>query len=521
MKPGIFFLVGFFLLFPGTSPAQTSRFWRPDERTVLTDFTTVRALAGGRTYLFVATDLGLLVYDHVFQRWELPFTYLDGYPPGAVVVALADPTDESVWLGTRTGLLHYRHRTNTVDSIPVPGGVIELILDADAPSEGLHVRTTNGWEFLARGAFSTQPSRGLPRRRLVVTTVREALNRYPTLDASRAFLLLDERLRQARYTSAFFFPDSDRIAMGTDGMGTILVDPLVSSFERLEYGLVSVGAGALAVDGEDVWAGSYGGWGRNGFTRMSGDLRSFQFYQGPRAVGFNFRVVRDLEVSDGTLFAATEVGLLVIRPGENQRIISSDLPSRDVFTVLKDETGVWVGTSRGLVFVDEDFNVSPELGAAGRKVYDMARIGDSVWLATDAGLAMIEPNHRRVGVPIDLLNNMDLMGPVILVAALADTLVVVTRDNRIVWRAGTEGDWHAGLRVTGVGIILSIEPDEGGVWIGGEIGIGFLQFASSTLRIFNAPRDLPGPARDIAVTPDHVWVATDRGVVRFSKRGLR
>ena len=238
-------------------------------------------------------------------------------------------------------------------------------------------------------------------------------------------------------------------------------------------------------------------------------------------MGFNFRVVRDLEVSDGTLFAATEVGLLVIRPGENQRIISSDLPSRDVFTVLKDETGVWVGTSRGLVFVDEDFNVSPELGAAGRKVYDMARIGDSVWLATDAGLAMIEPNHRRVGVPIDLLNNMDLMGPVILVAALADTLVVVTRDNRIVWRAGTEGDWHAGLRVTGVGIILSIEPDEGGVWIGGEIGIGFLQFASSTLRIFNAPRDLPGPARDIAVTPDHVWVATDRGVVRFSKRGLR
>lgn len=521
MKPGLFFLIVYCLSVATQGNAQTSRFWRPDERTVLTDFTTVRALAGGRTYLFVATDLGLLVYDHVFQRWEQPYTYLDGYPPRAVIVALADPTDESVWLGTRTGLLHYRLRTNTVDSISVPGGVFDLMMDADAPHEGLYVRTTGGWDFLARGAFSTRPSGSLPRRRLVVATVREALNRYPVLDASRALLLLDERLRQTAYTSAFFFPDSDRIAMGTGGMGTILVDPLVPGFERLEYGLVSVGAGALAVDGGDVWVGSYGGRGRNGFTRISSDLESFRFDQGPRAVGYNFQVVRDLHVSEGTLFAGTDVGLLVIRPGGNPRIIDSDLPSRDVLAILKDETGVWVGTSRGLAFVDEDFNVSSELGASGRIVYDMARIGDSIWLATDAGIAVIESNHRRVGVPLDLLNNMELTGSVISVAALADTLIVATRDNRIVWRAGGEENWHTALGVTRLGAILSMEADEGGVWIGGETGIGFLQLASGAFRVFNAPRDLPGPARDIAVTTDHIWVATDGGVVRFSRRGLQ
>jgi ligand-binding sensor domain-containing protein len=119
------------------------------------------------------------------------------------------------------------------------------------------------------------------------------------------------------------------------------------------------------------------------------------------------------------------------------------------------------------------------------------------------------------------LNNQDLTSQITAVAALTDTLVVATVDGRILWRPGGEDTWYTEIGVSQLGIILEMAPDAGGVWIGGELGIGFLQLSNRAFRFFNAPRDLPGPVRDLLVTDDDVWVATGGGVVKFSKRGLR
>ncbi len=521
MKKILLLLPVTLFLFPARLDSQTSRFWRQDERILLTDFSVVRAVAASRTYLFVAADLGLLVYDYVFGRWKASFSYLDGYPAREVSVALADPSDESVWLGTRRGLFHYRPNTDIVDSIPVFGGVSGLMLDADAPFSGLFVRTGSGWEVLPRGGLSTQRVSRLPERRLVPVTVTEALNRYPELDASRAALLVDARLRQAAYTSAAFFPGSDKVAMGTHGMGTIIVDPLVARYDVLQYGIVGPGAGAIVFSDGDLWVGSYGRSPRVGFTRLTADLNEMEFKEGPRAVGFNFQVVRDLEVDGETIYAATDNGLLVAAPDRNPRIINTDLPGRDAYSVLMVDSGIWVGTDRGLAFVDKDLNVSIGAGSEGRAVYDMARVGDTIWLATDAGLGMIEPTLNRVGVPNGVLSNMDLTGPVTAVATLSDTLAVLTADRRIVWRAGGEDTWHTVLGVNQLGPVFTMAADDGGVWLGGQNGFGFVRLADGASRFFNAPRDLPAPARDIAISDDHIWVATEGGVVRFSKRAVQ
>jgi ligand-binding sensor domain-containing protein len=281
--------------------AQTSRFWRPDERVVLSDFTAVRALAGTRGELFVATDLGLLVYDHIFRRWLPPYTYLDGYPTRSVTVALADPADGSVWLGTRSGLYHYRHRSGVTDSLAVPGGVFDLMFDADASYDGIYVRNSRGWSFLPRGAFMTRSVGALPRHPVRTVSVEGVLNRFPVLDAARAQLLVDDRLRLARYTSAFLLPGGERVVMGTDAIGAFVAEPLISQFEALDFGLVGTGAGAVTVAAGEIWTGSIGPGPRIGFTRLSEDLQSFEFDLGPRAVGFNFTHVRDLLIRRGNV----------------------------------------------------------------------------------------------------------------------------------------------------------------------------------------------------------------------------
>ena len=63
--------------------------WRPDERSMITDFSYVRALAATPEWLFAATTHGLVIYDRRRHAWQPPVTLLDGYPTEPVRGAAA------------------------------------------------------------------------------------------------------------------------------------------------------------------------------------------------------------------------------------------------------------------------------------------------------------------------------------------------------------------------------------------------------------------------------------------------
>src|SRR5262245_10360894 len=119
--------------------AQRSKFWRPDERVVLTSLSHVQALAATPTFLFVATTGGLGIYDHLARRWREPVTAIDGYPTDPVTRALVDPTDESIWLGTTKGLAHYQPAIHQLESLAISGGVRDLMFDAANSFRGVYV----------------------------------------------------------------------------------------------------------------------------------------------------------------------------------------------------------------------------------------------------------------------------------------------------------------------------------------------------------------------------------------------
>ena len=505
-----------------TAHAQSSRLWRPDERVVLSDLSFVRAVAADQTYLFIASNEAMGIYNHRVRSWETPVSAADGYPRSPVTVALADPVDGSVWLGTQDGLYNYSPLFREVRRISVGGGVIGLMLDRSAAFGGVYVRTRVGWEYVPPGGVIGIPPMNLPRPRdrVFPLTVEEILRRHPLLDGMRSLVLSDNRLRSFDYTSVAEIPFGNEFVVGTNGMGAILVDPLSANFTPLHFGPLGTATGAVAETDRGVWVGVSGRVRRIGFTLVSADLQHFTHDEGPPATGFGFNVVRDIVSRPSGMWAATDQG--VVRFGEQGSwlLVDFQLPDRDAYALAHGDGGIWVGTRRGLAFLDDRGNVSHVSSTLGQPITALAAAGDSVWLGTDGGLVLYVPSLQELLVPALMESEPQLLEPIRAIEYHRDTLVVAT-GQRLIWR-GVDSEWSVEPPlVTVIGDIRALAIDRGGAWVGGDRGFVFFGFSSRELRIYNLPDDLPGAVRDIEATGEFLWVATTGGLVRFSKDALR
>lgn len=513
-------------LLPGLAAAlpavgQTSRLWRPEERVVLPDLRFVGAVAADDTYLFIASRHALGLYDRRMMRWLPPVTRVDGYPTAAVTIALADPSDRSIWLGTREGLFNYSPLLQQVRRISIVGGVRMLMLDAANPVGGLFVRTATGWELLPAGGTATFPATNLPSRqnRIMPLSIEQMIRSLPMLEGMRSVVLTDDRLRTYRYTAAARVPHSEEVLLGTDGLGAILVDPLTATFTRMDFGLMGQGAGAVTVVPGGVWVGALRDSERRGFTFVSDDLQRFEYDEGPRVTGFGLRSVRSIVMRASGLWAATDAGIVWVRPGGDVRRIDIELPLAESYALAPSDSGLWVGTAGGLAFVDDFGVVSHVAGALGRPVFAVSATEDSVWFGTSDGLVVYSTHSRELLVPALIASEPQLLDPIIATALVGDTLVVATQ-QRVLWRA-PDGAWqNEGRIVSNIGLLRKLAPDSGGVWIGGDQGFAFFRFAFREFTFFNARGDIPGRVQDMAVSNEYLWIATEGGLVRFSKRAL-
>ena len=105
-------------------------------------------------------------------------------------------------------------------------------------------------------------------------------------------------------------------------------------------------------------------------------------------------------------------------------------------------------------------------------------------------------------------------------ALLGDTLVALTRDQ-LIWRDPRTGAWSLGPNLSGLlGRLRRFAADGPGFWVAGERGVGFARLTGSPARPLREG-DLPGPANDLAVDREHLWVGTEDGLVRFRLDAIR
>jgi len=441
---------------------------------LISDFSEVDAVAASPWLVFAATPHGLLIYDRIARRFRPPVTPLDGYPAGRVRRAIADPAGNAVWLDLGNGLDYFRY-------------------DVDG----------RAWTRGPLGSAQVDAT----------LTVEAALASAPLADAMRAAILTDARLRSHQFTSAAGTPERPEIFVGTNGMGLVRVDKQTGEWEVLSYGLVAPGVGAVASAPDGIWAAANARPGqRRGLTWVATDLSATRTNEGGgAALGFTFLYSRRLLTAANQLWLATEQGVLRIDPA-SFRARLFDLPNATSLARAPD--GVWVGTTRGLSVITQDDRVVP-LGRSGLPILSLLAVSETLWVGTAAGLGQLLPGAATITTPPELADRPSSRVPVYALARLQDTIAMVT-ERELLWRNPTSHAWTAMPLPLNLGIPTALAADpNGGLWIGGTLGLAQAEIARASIRVHPVPFEVPAAVRDVTTDRDFLWVATDSGLVRI------
>jgi len=512
---------------PGAARAQpaTSRFWRPEERALVTDLAGVTAVAATQLVVYAATRDALAVYDRGTLALREVVGTIDGYPGGQVTAMVADPSDDTAWLGGLGGWASYEPFNRRFEAGALPGAVDQVVLDATDPSRGAFFHTPSGWYFVSRFGIGAEPAHDLPPpgRRIASLGPQDLLVKAPGFDLVRLRIQRDEHLRTWRITGAAMTPASSDLFVATDGNGLFKVDVTSYDLQRLPSGLLAAPTGAVTVAGDEVCAGVDARFRsvRRGVTCFTPDLARFDAFEGSVVTGLPGTVVRRLLVTPGAVWAATDQGALRLdRESGTVRQFDTHngLPSLDVRALAPAPAGVWIGTAHGLALV-------PDGGGALRAsatmlldaaVLSLASRGDTLWLGTSAGPFLLPP---EADAPLRVApDHPDLAVPIVALALKGDTLLAAS-DSRLAWLAA--GTWHESAGSgSSIGQFTAVAADAEGFWVAGTLGLGFLQPARAVWRTLTAPGDVPQPVSDVAAGSRYAWAATPIGVVRLERRVL-
>jgi len=356
-----------------------------------------------------------------------------------------------------------------------------------------------------------------------VASVEEAVRSNPSLQANAAAILTDNRLRNVRYTSAARAFDNRGWYLGTSGIGALYVEDGSPLPQRLNFGLPSERVGAVFSWPNGVWVGTN----RTPFadaslTFVASDLSEFRSLPGPSAIGTPFDQVRELAGQGRAIWAATDLGVARVNPADGRIELVDDnrgLPDRRVYSIVSRGGRITVGTARGIVRVSDSFGVERVAPSYSDAAYAVFPAGDSVWVGTPSGVLLSLPGLGGLVRP-EGLASPSFQNPVVDLATLGDTLVALTRDA-LLWRDPKSRRWTLGPNLSALlGRLRRFVPDAEGFWVVGDRALGFARLGMPPIRPL-LDGDLPGAINDLAVDDDYLWVATDRGLVRFRLSVIR
>ena len=439
----------------------------------MSDFSVIEAVAASSWFVYAASTHGLLIYDRVSRRFRNPVTAIDGYPAMRVRRAIADPTANAVWLDLGAG-----------------AGYLRYDVDGRAWTPGSPTFTTG------------------------TLTVEAALAGTPLVDAMRAAILTDQRLRTHQFTAAAATPDRPEIFFGTNGLGLVRVDKQTGEWEVLSYGLLAPAVGAVTRVPSGVWSATSALAGRaqrRGLSWVASDLSSTKTSEGGRAaLGFSFLYARRLLADGDYLWIATEQGVL--------RVDSTGFAARlwglpDAICLALSPRGIWAGTARGLSLITADERVQ-DIGPSGFAITSLLAAADTLWVGTSAGLARVVPGSSEMTTPTEL-SRASLRVTIYALARLQDTIVMAT-ERELFWRDPATQAWTPVPLPLALGIptALTTTP-QGGLWIGGTRGLAQADLRSGLMHVHTVPFEIPAPVRDLTADRDYLWAATDSGLVRI------
>jgi len=505
--------------------AAQGRDWPPGDRALLGDFTRIIAVATSVDRVFAVTPSALLVYVPGQRRWEGPYLPREEDAFRDVHLALVDPLDGGLWLVTRSGWFRFDPAIRLWEGGTVPGLVADAALDQDNPAGGLFLRIGGGWYSAGRGGVALPAV--APRRPLRPATVEDAIRSNPAIQASSASLNITSRVRDLRFLSA---ARASAFAgqgwyLGTSGAGLVYFADTAGLPELLTFGLPSERVSAVYAGLGGVWAATdRSAVADPALTFIQQQFGEFHWYQGPRATGLPFVAARRMVGMGSALWLATDNGVVRYLPREDEATRfagGGSLPDSRVYDIAQRQGQLVVATAHGIASYRDSTGFVRLASGFVDQALAVALSGDTVWVGTTIGLFAALPGEEDLLQPTALGEALSTRVPVVDITWRGDTLVALNED-RLLWRDPTSGRFTQGPRLgDALGRLHTVVNGRTGLYLAGERGVGFARLNTPIVRPLTTPGDLPGRVTDIAVDEDYLWVATVRGLVRFSLEVLR
>jgi ligand-binding sensor domain-containing protein len=190
-----------------------------------------------------------------------------------------------------------------------------------------------------------------------------------------------------------------------------------------------------------------------------------------------------------------------------------------VYSVVSRRGRIVVGTAHGLARLGDSLKVERVAPAYRDAAYSVFPTGDSVWVGTPVGLLLSLPDQSGLVRPPGM-TSPSLQAGVVDLAPLGDTLVALTRDE-LLWRDPQTRRWTLGPNLSNLlGRLRRFVADGPGFWVAGDQGVGFARLGTPAVRSLREG-DLSASPNDLAVDDEFLWVATDRGLIRFRLNAIR
>ncbi len=319
--------------------------------------------------------------------------------------------------------------------------------------------------------------------------------------------------------------------------------PLSFQSYTVREGLSSNMVNAIAIQGDQVWFGTEGG-GAALFDRAKNIWRAYTTKGEPpdkvdrgksiewqNILSYNHVsvIAPDGErVWFGTYFYGFGGGgISYYHPGKNppwKKFSTNNGKAKKIVSIAVDENTVWVGSERGLSFVDKKVDAwkgfySPEDGLSGNFVNALLVQGEAIWIGTNAGMTRFvqgKKTWRRYGAKEGLpeteikalagvgnkiwAGNADgtlfeydpasdrwkrldptdpLKGGGIYALMVGKNRVWICRDNGVSVYDIAKGQWEAITPSDGLisGMVFSAAEDRDGIWFGTDKGASRLALA--------------------------------------------
>lgn len=528
-----FALLTLLLAGPARGGAQDLR-WRPDDRVFLTSFHLATALLRDERNLFMASGGGLLVFDHVSERWDLPSTAEDGFPAAEEPGGLAlDPGGRTLWMGTLQGNLFSYHvdlQRWELEGSPGVGPLLRLAPPREAGGDYLYALTTSGWYRIDGFSLIAEPVPQAPTGERPGQRGLSASERLARLDpafAAAGATVTTDAAGRTWPLSDFAPGDREGVYwLATAGDGLYRYDGRFGSVKRFPFGPLGRGAAALAYDGEGVWIGGDGRGPRRGSSWSTPDLAEWRYFEagGAGVPGVPGTEVLDILWTVEAVWFATRDGVRRHVGGRWVRPTgpASDRPVRRLARTL--DGTVWAATAQGLLSIaggstGGEFAPRSDL-APGASVDAVSAAGDTVWAAGAFGVRRFVTGVGELPWPEG--PGRPPQGPVADLAWSRGTL----------WAATDAGLWaFDGARWVGpdrsvvqggVGRIERIRALDGALWVTGVGGAARRSPTGGGWTYLEVGPDIPaGPVLDVVEAESFAFLATPYGVLRVDLGRLR